>query len=56
MYYPDRSYHVLITKGLEIGIFSISVQDELIDFFINSGMDMKQDDALMVIEKIRQLL
>ncbi|MFV9630533.1 MAG: TfuA-like protein [Methanosarcinales archaeon] len=41
---------------LKIGIVSISVQDELIDFFVNNEVDVKQDDALMVIDKIRQLL
>ncbi len=56
MYYPDRPYHAVVKKGVEIGIVSVSVQDEFIDFFVNYEVDVKQDDALMVIEKIRQLL
>ena len=56
MYYPDRSYHAVVKKGVEAGVVSVSVQDELIDFFVNNEVDLKRDDALLVIEKIRQLL
>jgi hypothetical protein len=55
MYYPDRSYHAMVKKGVEAGVVSVSVQDELIDFFVNNEVDVKQDDALLIIEKIRQL-
>ncbi len=55
MYYPDRSYHAMVKKGVEAGVVSVSVQDELIDFFVNNEVDVKRDDALLVIEKIRQL-
>jgi hypothetical protein len=41
---------------VEAGVVSVSVQDELIDFFVNNEVDVKQDDALLIIEKIRQLL
>jgi hypothetical protein len=55
MYYPDRSYHAMVKKGVEAGVVSVLAQDELIDFFVNNEVDVKRDDALLVIEQIRQL-
>jgi hypothetical protein len=55
MYYPNRSYHAIVKAGVKAGIITLSRQDEILDFLIKNEVDVKRDDALLVIRKIRQL-
>ena len=40
---------------MEAGVITASRQDEIVGFLINNEVDVKRDDALLVIRKIRQL-
>jgi hypothetical protein len=55
MYYPDRTYHSMVKKGVELGIVPADKQEFLIDYFVNNEVDIKRNDALLVIRKIREL-
>jgi hypothetical protein len=55
MYYPDRSYHAAVKMVVESGLISSSEQDAIINFLVNNEVDVKREDALLVIEKIKEL-
>ncbi len=55
MYYPDRSYHAAVKKVAESGLISSSEQDVIIGFLVDNEVDVKREDALLVIEKIKEL-
>ena len=55
MYYPDRSYQAIVKNGVESGIISAVQQRSITDYLIQNEVDVKRDDAILVIKKIRQL-
>lgn len=55
MFYPDRTYHAMVKKGVELGIVPADRQEFLIDYLVHNEVDIKRDDAVQVIEKIREL-
>ena len=55
MFYPDRTYHSMVKMGVELGIVPADKQEFLKDYFVNNEVDVKRDDALLVIRKIREL-
>ena len=55
MFYPDRTYHSMIKKGVELGIVPADKKQYLIDYFVNHEVDIKREDALLVIKKVSQL-
>ena len=55
MYYPDRSYHAAVKKVVESGLIPSSEQDAIIGFLVDNEVDVKREDALLVIEKIVEL-
>ena len=55
MYYPDRSYHAAVKKVVESGLIPSSEQEAIIGFLVDNEVDVKREDALLVIEKIKEL-
>lgn len=55
LYYPDRTYQAMVKKAVESGTIAASRRDALIDYLINNEVDIKRNDAVLVIEKIREL-
>ena len=55
MYYPDRSYHAAVKMVVESGLISSSEQDAIINFLVDNEVDVKREDALLVIKKIVEL-
>lgn len=55
MYYPDRTYAAIVKNSIEQGLIPENEQDSLIDYLIHNEVDVKREDALLVIEKIKEL-
>ena len=55
MYYPDRTYASMVKNSVEHGLIPENEQDIIIDYLIHNEVDVKREDALLVIEKIKEL-
>jgi hypothetical protein len=55
MYYPDRTYAGMVKNSVVQGLIPENEQDSIIDYLIHNEVDVKRDDALLVIEKIKEL-
>ncbi len=54
MFYPDRNYRSIVMKSLEKGI--IEDAEEILEFFMKNEVDVKHQDAILVLEKIKELM
>ena len=52
---PSRLSNCLSVVGVESGIISAAQQKDIIDYLITHEVDVKRDDALLVIKRIGQL-
>ncbi len=55
IFYPDRNYRNILLKSLEKGIIMDSEMKELVTFFEDNEVDLKRQDAILVLEKIKEL-
>ena len=55
MYYPDRTYAAMVKNSVVQGLIPGDEQDTIIDYLVHNEVDLKRDDALLVIEKIKEL-
>jgi hypothetical protein len=55
MYYPDRTYAAMVKNSVAQGLIPENEQDSIIDYLIHNEVDVKREDALLVIEKIKEL-
>ncbi|WP_255334304.1 TfuA-related McrA-glycine thioamidation protein [Methanosarcina sp. KYL-1] len=55
-YYPDRSYLGLVKEGVKKGLIPEEKGVPLRDFCIKSGVDVKKEDAVLVLETVKKLL
>ena len=55
MYYPDRTYAAIVRKSVGQGLIPENEQDSVIDYLVHNEVDVKREDALLVIEKIKEL-
>jgi hypothetical protein len=55
-YYPDRSYLGLIKEGTKKGLIPDEKMKSVLDFCINEGIDIKREDAILVLETIKKLI
>ncbi|MDQ1276003.1 MAG: TfuA protein [Euryarchaeota archaeon] len=55
-YYPDRSYLGLTKEGAKKRLISEEKRKKLLDFCINSEIDVKRQDAVLVIETVKKLV
>ena len=55
MYYPDRTYAAMVRKSVGQGLIPENEQDSVIDYLVHNEVDVKREDALLVIEKIKEL-
>ena len=53
MFYPDRNYRNIVIESEKKGI--IADKEMLLDFFRKHEVDVKREDAIMVLEKIKEL-
>lgn|ERR1035437_6281219 len=55
-YYPDRSYLGLIKEGAKRGIISEERRKSILDFCIVRKVDVKKQDAILVLETVKKLI
>lgn len=55
IFYPERNYRSIINECVKKGIFANSEKEKLLDFFKNHEVDVKRKDAVLVLEKIKEL-
>ncbi|KKH48480.1 TfuA domain protein core [Methanosarcina sp. 1.H.A.2.2] len=55
-YYPDRSYLGLTKEGAKKGLIQEEKRKSLLDFCINSEVDLKRQDAVLVLETVKKLI
>ena len=56
LFYPDRNYQNVIFESVKAGIIRDIEKKKLLDFIQTSQVDIKRQDAILVLEKIRRLL
>jgi len=56
IFYPDRNYQNVIFECVKAGIITDIEKKKLLDFIKINEVDIKRQDAVLVLEKIRQLL
>lgn len=55
-YYPDRSYLGLTKEGVKKGLIPEEKMKSIRDFFITEGVDVKREDAVLVLETVKKLI
>lgn len=55
-YYPDRSYLGLIKEGTKKGLIPEDKRKSILDFCINREVDVKREDAILVLETVKKLI
>lgn len=54
-FYPDRNYRNIFSECEKNGIIEGSLKKNLLDFFNMNQVDVKRQDAVLVLEKIKEL-
>jgi TfuA protein len=55
-YYPDRSYLGLVKEGVKIGLIPEEKKKFILDFCKGNQVDVKKEDAILVLETIKKLI
>ena len=55
-YYPDRSYLGLAKEGVKKGLIPEEKMKSILDFCITEGIDVKKEDAVLVLETVKKLI
>lgn len=53
LFYPDRNYRNIVSECLKKGIISDQDQGKMLDLFLEHEVDVKRDDAVLVLEMIK---
>ena len=53
--YGQRSYLGIVRDGIKAGLFSEDVGKKLLDYCRNQETDVKKEDAIMVLNKIKEI-
>ncbi|CAJ37220.1 TfuA-related McrA-glycine thioamidation protein [Methanocella arvoryzae] len=55
IFYPQRTYENILAKSIEAGAISRAKGDRLLEFVHESPLNLKAEDAVLLLEKIRSL-
>lgn len=55
LFYPERNYRNIVNECVKTGIIADSEKEKLLDFFMKHEVDVKRQDAVLVLEKIKEL-
>lgn len=55
IFYPERNYRNIIHECVKTGVIADSEKEKLLEFFRKHGVDVKRQDAVLVLEKIKEL-
>lgn len=55
-YYPDRSYLGILKEGAKKGLIPEEKRRSILDFCITREVDVKKEDAVLVLETIKKMI
>lgn len=55
-YYPDRSYLGLVKEGAKRGLIPEEKKNLILDFCTGNEVDVKREDAILVLETVKKLI
>ena len=55
LFYPDRNYRNIVEECMKKGIIETAEKEALLVFFKNHEVDLKRNDALLVLETVKKL-
>ncbi|MDW7725967.1 MAG: TfuA-related McrA-glycine thioamidation protein [Candidatus Methanoperedens sp.] len=55
MFYPDRNFRNIVDACVKEGVVDENQRDRLVDYFIKNEVDVKREDAILVLLKIQEL-
>jgi len=55
MFYPERNYQNIVVASVKAGIIADSEKVKMLDFFRKHEVNVKRQDAVLVLEKIKEL-
>lgn len=55
MFYPDRNFRAIVNASVTAGVIEGGKRDALYDYLVNNEVDVKREDAILVLRKIREL-
>lgn len=56
LFYPDRNYRNIVSECMKKGIISDPDQGKLLDLLLEHDVDVKREDAVHVLEKIKGMI
>ncbi len=56
IFYPERNYRSIIHECVKSGVIGDSEKNKLLEFLKRHEVDVKRQDAILVLEKIKELL
>jgi hypothetical protein len=56
LFYPDRNYRNIVSECMKKGIVSDPDQGKVLDLLLEHEVDVKREDAVRVLEKIKGLI
>lgn len=56
IFYPERNYMDILSECVKKGVIADSEREKLFDFFKKNEVDVKRRDAVLVLEKIKELI
>lgn len=55
IFYPDRNFRSIINECAKKGIIADPEKERVLDFFKGNEVDVKREDAILVLEKVKEL-
>ncbi|MBE0521625.1 MAG: TfuA-related McrA-glycine thioamidation protein [Candidatus Methanoperedenaceae archaeon] len=55
MFYPDRNFRNIVDACVKEGVVDENQRGRLVDYFIKNEVDVKREDAILVLLKIQEL-
>lgn len=56
MFYPDRNFRNIVDACVKEGVVDENQRDRLVDYFVKNEVDVKREDAILVLLKIQELV
>jgi len=54
IYYPERTYELLIRRGVEEGVINVEDEHRLVEFLSQPRLDLKRLDAIEMLKRMRR--
>ena len=55
IFYPDRNFRNIADECVKKGVIGEEDRNKLVDYFVENEVDVKREDAVLVLRKIKEL-